>query len=707
MKFFCLSLICLIISSMNLQAQTGSWKQLGPPLAGRFSGIVASPADQNLLVASSPGGGIFRSTNGGANWTQTNQQILADNFVLRLHWDKIIKDRIYAVTFSDLYMSSDAGINWKNLTGNGGLPAKELPEKLPDYPAPFCQLILPGGGSVICWSKPGFGIYYSVDGITFKQHFPFSGGSGNPDNMIHAICADDATGRIYIAPLSSHPQLPAKLYRSTCAWLPNNPCLSWEAVQAGLPTGGIVSDIVWAKAANRLMLGIQGADGTSSEVYTTLNGTNWQKNVNLPPHGTQAPRLLAISSNLIILGSVSMLATADFGLNWTKIFFGQMHPDIRCLYYAAYPGGGKLWAGTDGTSNSNDYFGLVRWNCDGINIPSGGVQVPTTGIRTWQVYSAAVITAAGNAKKKILASSQDNASVGTDNNGLSWEVLSNKSSCGDIMSVVVAPSDPNRAYMIDCNSADIHRSDNALSAASPGSIIWDVIPFNGPKSFSENWSNAMFAVSPTNASLICLAGYFTVMVSKDGGNNWTASNLPNNARPTCVMIDVDQWIYAGTRGQGIFRSIDAGKTWIPFAMTSAGNITILKLAHTTAGGVLGTFYAATSKGLYRKQSEGAFQFVPAVGDSTYAASDVEIDPLCPNRIYVSKGYWFRKKFHRGGIMVSHNNGNTFSSITAGYNIHQSPITDIQIDPTEPRYIYAATYGAGVWRYDAGTLPPCQ
>jgi hypothetical protein len=64
---------------------------------------------------------------------------------------------------------------------------------------------------------------------------------------------------------------------------------------------------------------------------------------------------------------------------------------------------------------------------------------------------------------------------------------------------------------------------------------------------------------------------------------------------------------------------------------------------------------------------------------------------------------------RGGVDVSADNGNTFNSITAnqtGVAIHQSPITDIQVDPLSSRYLYAAVYGRGAWVYDLGAAPSC-
>jgi hypothetical protein len=49
-------------------------------------------------------------------------------------------------------------------------------------------------------------------------------------------------------------------------------------------------------------------------------------------------------------------------------------------------------------------------------------------------------------------------------------------------------------------------------------------------------------------------------------------------------------------------------------------------------------------------------------------------------------------------LLSLDNGGTFTSLTAGLDIHQAPITDIQFDPVDSRLIHAAVFGLGGWTY---------
>jgi hypothetical protein len=160
----------------------GTWTELGPALGGRLDGIVADPSNANVLVVASPGGGVWRTQQGGGDWQPAQNFGLADYSVFHLEWDRIRPGRLLAVTWSDLYASTDLGDDWTNLTGFGGFPAPLMPLEHATDPKPFAQLKLSDSDSVILWSKPCQGLYYSYDGTAFTQHWPFSGGSSNPDN---------------------------------------------------------------------------------------------------------------------------------------------------------------------------------------------------------------------------------------------------------------------------------------------------------------------------------------------------------------------------------------------------------------------------------------------------------------------------------------------------------------------------------------------
>ena len=214
----------------------------------------------------------------------------------------------------------------------------------------------------------------------------------------------------------------------------------------------------------------------------------------------------------------------------------------------------------------------------------------------------------------------------------------------------------------------------------------------------------MTAVHPSAPETVYFARLLDVAASTDGGNTWTNHPLPGGAMPVSIFVDAAGAVYSGTIDHGAYVSTDGGGTWNPFGLNTGSPRAVLNIAHSTAGGAGGTFFLATTSGLYRKLPAGGWTLQSI--DPSYVVSDVEVDPACPTRVYSAFGYAADMGQHRGGIAVSKDNGNSFSSITSGLAIHQSPIADIQVDPVDSRYLHAGIFGRGAWTYDLGATPSC-
>jgi photosystem II stability/assembly factor-like uncharacterized protein len=259
-------------------------------------------------------------------------------------------------------------------------------------------------------------------------------------------------------------------------------------------------------------------------------------------------------------------------------------------------------------------------------------------MKNWQAYFMAIATQSGSTRKRLFIGSQDNGLVASDDGGTTWVETNIPGACGDNISMVFAASDANRGYAVTCDGTVLAKTTNAFSAPTVAGVTWSSISVPGGAGGSALWNNASIAIDPTNANRVCLARSNNMTVSEDGGSTWQAHNLPGNARPVSAYIDVDHSLYITTLDSGIFKTTDNGATWLPFGLNDGSFPVISKIIHTTAGGVGGTFFAATSKGLYRKLPGGSFTYVAAGGDASYAVSDVEVDPTCASRIYISKGY---------------------------------------------------------------------
>jgi len=82
-----------------------------------------------------------------------------------------------------------------------------------------------------------------------------------------------------------------------------------------------------------------------------------------------------------------------------------------------------------------------------------------------------------------------------------------------------------------------------------------------------------------------------------------------------------------------------------------------------------------------------------------------VDPGCPTRIYA--GFGFKPpSVHRGGLAMSVDGGTSWSSLSAGTDVHRTPVTSVQVDPRDSTRVYVATYGRGAWLYKHPSLPAC-
>jgi hypothetical protein len=672
------------------------WVANGPGLAGRLSGILASPTDANTLLVSSPGGGVWRTTNGGTTWAQPGNYALADYSVLHLEWDRARSGRLYAPTYSDLYATTDLGDHWSNLTHFGGYPAPLLPLNHTSDPRPFAQIVyspFAAPQSTVFWSKPCLGLYYSYDGSAFIQHWPFSGGATNPDNCILAIAGDDATGYVYFSTMNRDPFGPARLFRSACPWTATTPCLSWVAANAGLPSNALVASIAFGGSANVLAAALD--LNSSTFVYTTTSGTSWSAVPTQPASPAWDPRVLVSPApNQLLLSTVLAYETHNWGASWNQVWYSGMHPDVRAFYWGGYPNGSYLWMTTDGNQSSGTYASIARWNFTPGSTPSAGVTVGVKGLNTWQCYYMVATGNPGGARRRFFMGALDDGCLASDD-GTSWTTAGTPpSGCGDYLALAFAPSNPDRAYARTCDGGSFARSDNAYSAASCAAVTWSSITPATANYPPAVWSEGMIAVDPLSANHVCFANSDNVAVSSDGGGTWTARSLPNSANPACVFFNANGDLYAGTVDYGAYKSTDNGATWATFGLNSPAPKIVMRVAHSTAGGGEGTFFLATTGGLYRKLPGGSFTLQTA--DPSYTVSDVQVDPNNPMRVSAALGYAFTGGQHRGGVLLSTDNGTTFTSITSGLDIHQAPIAAIQFDPVDSHYLRAAVYGLGGW-----------
>jgi len=168
-------------------------------------------------------------------------------------------------------------------------------------------------------------------------------------------------------------------------------------------------------------------------------------------------------------------------------------------------------------------------------------------------------------------------------------------------------------------------------------------------------------------------------------------------------------------GNGIYKSTDAGKTWIHLGLADSQQIPALTVdprdPNRVFAAVLGHPYGPSAeRGIYRSTDGGQTWQKVVSKDENTGGSDVEIDPSNPDVVYASmwearEGPWEDNNGFDGaggGLFKSTDNGGTWRPLTNGLPKDLAQI-NVAIAPSESRRLYATVATAsgklGVYRSD--------
>ncbi|HOZ52579.1 MAG TPA: hypothetical protein PLU17_12010, partial [Chitinophagaceae bacterium] len=112
-------------------ATSGIWSELGPtgwnktsgwnPGTGRLVSMAIHPSNENIIYVGSPGGGIWKTSNGGSTWTPLSEYNSAWMHIFSIAIDPLNQNIVYAGTgnsANQVIKSTDAGLTW-SLLGSG------------------------------------------------------------------------------------------------------------------------------------------------------------------------------------------------------------------------------------------------------------------------------------------------------------------------------------------------------------------------------------------------------------------------------------------------------------------------------------------------------------------------------------------------------------------------------------------------------------
>jgi len=327
----------------------------------------------------------------------------------------------------------------------------------------------------------------------------------------------------------------------------------------------------------------------------------------------------------------------------------------------------------------------VLWLCGGLLASCGFEEQPVFGMTS----------TAESPRREQPKAAEPQVTTGDPRDALEWRRLAMLDETG-------------RCSPADLKQARSQRKVNVdFAAATPdggiGKLTWTK---RGPDNLGGR-SRAIL-VDPTRRSRLyaaCDGG--GVWRSDDSGLSWCpAANFGGNLAAACLALDPDNpnVIYAGTgegdgngnaiRGEGIWRSCNAGITWQPLASTACwARTSRIAICPTSPNIIL----AATDAGVRRSTDSGATWTTVQPGDSY----QVLIDPNVHTRMlchYSTKAAGALEAEHR--IAYSDDCGATWVNAVGGFPTNTR--IELAYAPSVPGLVYASLNGGDCWRSsDAG------
>ena len=645
--------------STGRRSANSNWEDLGPtywnqtsgwnPGVGRLTSVVIDPSDANHIIVGAIQGGVWKTTDGGSNWT-----VLTDNLsnlrVYSLAMDPTNSSTYYwGANGGAIFKSTDTGATWSAIGSIGGRVNKIL--------------IDPTNTSKMYASSRYSGVYKSTDG-------------GASWAKIHASSVDGYDVEFKPGDVNTIYATGDRYFRSTDGG--STFSMISSSFGSGAKMMGISADdasVVYVLEENGSLYGGLYKSTDSGATFTKFDhgSDNYFGYSSLADDNRgQAPRDMDIVVNptdvddVHIAGILSWRST-DGGSNfnitsqWVPSTaasqnIGYCHADIDIMIYQD----GKLYIGSDG----------------GIFVANNPLSVSDTyytdlsaGLGIRQFYRIGI---SQTDPVVVSGGSQDNGTsvYRADGNWYDWLGA-------DGMETFVDKDDTQILYGTS-QYGSLYKSTNGGSS---------YFGLSEPGGKSGNWVTP-FEQDPVTSNVI-YAGYDEIYKSTNGGSSWTSisQNFGSNVDELKIAPSNNQIMYMAD-SSNLWKTTDGGATnWTQLSGTS-GTINWIAI-HPSDPNKVAVATSGSAK-VYVTENGGStwtsllydlpnFTAYTVIWDTTYS-EDV---------LYVGMNY--------GIYYLRHSQGET-SWQPFSNNLPNAEVSEFEINTAENK-IYAATYARGLWRSD--------
>lgn len=714
-------------------AGVNAWEDLGPKnIGGRIRAIAINPDDTDEIFIGSVSGGIWLSTDGGTNWSETTPAPLAYP-VTSIAIDPLNTDVMYASTgeFTATYYSWGTGNNlgWANPPGVGILKSTNGGSSWSITNAPDTTFLWLGK-VIVNPLDPD--ILYAVGSTADSTQ--------NADNRRAVFRSDDAgenwvqllgggpsPGHVYdieINPSDTSELIIGTLFQ---ALISTNSGTSWSSFMGSAPLvttpsnlTGRRCDLSYCQSSPstifllRYLVGTGATPGpATSEVWqTTDGGSNWSLlsstsggvNANiLGSQGNYDNIIWADPSNCnqAIMGGINLWKWSNSTLTrisrWQDDIGGNANGNNNSLHadqHNIVPD-----PNYNGTSNTRVYIGndggIYKSDTIWGAMTNSGWESLNTELNITQFY-AVDVSITGDT---LVGGSQDNSYCvfrANDNNAQFWQVFST----GDGAHCGITKSNPEVIYS-STQSGNYYQSTDGgdtfchLLSLNNSSILTScprTVQTDGPLFI------APFEIDPNDDQTLYAAG-LNLWQSTNAGGGWSSIFTATSSISTIEIANGDaNTVWVGLRNGQIWSTTNGGTGWSQVDATAMPNsiVTDLAINPNNHSEVMATFGGGFNNNRVWYTDDAGTTWAnrsPNFDTRVYA---VTWHPSNGNWVYIGTAF---------GTLASENDGLDWN-ITPLYNANnEGPVFTAIIElvwqgdgsDAYPYHLVAGTYGRGAWR----------
>jgi photosystem II stability/assembly factor-like uncharacterized protein len=378
------------------------------------------------------------------------------------------------------------------------------------------------------------------------------------------------------------------------------------------------------------------------------------------------------SNHLVLYAgtTTTIFKSTNAGQSWSQSGFG-LPTDVDIEAVAVDPLDGQvLYAGTEDASQGGD--GVYKSEDGGASwFPSSTPELADLGVLALLIDPAAPDTV--YAGTKDWAGNGDGGVFKTTDGGSTWIRLTRGSA---VRALGLSPTNPDIIYAV---------GDDGASRSSDGGTSW--------KAVNQGLANDALqsvAIHPSSPAVAFVSGPGVFKTTR-GGVRWVdslAQAFSENVRALAVAPSERTIMYAGTADEAVFRSTDAGASWIETGQLGNGSGVVEWLAVDPSDSA--TAYAgmhSSAHSLYKTTDAGSTWTAAEDGLVGDRVNALVVDPMDPRVIYAG---------HNGNpsLSVSTNGGLSWEASSNGIP-SPTAVGSLVIDASQSGATYAGVSG-GAW-----------